>query len=188
MLKPLLAFALSATAPAALNAQSSIPGKWILAGNTEACMIHSASARGTTVSITAVPGQESFLVVIQNQALGSLSDGEKYPIALEFDHQGEWKIEAMAQNELDRDGPGVVFAVSPGRDDGKSFIQEFSTASGMRIGREGAVLDRLAVTDGRAAMTGLATCLGQLWAGGSEYQGQGGPLEDEETGEQPVPL
>lgn len=199
MLKPLVAvsFLTSVAAfPAAAAPTNPAPtGQWTVAGSQEACMIHSASKRGTTMSVTAVPGEEAFLFVIQNQALGTLADGQPYPIAVEFDDKGPWEIEALAQHELDRDGPGLVFAVRPGRDDGRNFIDEFTTASDMDIGRGGAVLDNFALADGRAAMTGLATCLGNIWAGGgSGATGQGGPLEEVEEGqegekgEQPVPL
>jgi hypothetical protein len=118
-----------------------------------------------------------------------LSDGEKYPIAVEFDDLGPWQIEALAQNQLDKDGPGVVFSVRPGRDDGRNFIKEFTAASDMQIGREGMMLDNIAVSDGRAAMTGLATCLGKIWS--APGGGQGGPLIEVEQGEkaeEPVPL
>ncbi len=193
MLKPLLALSFFTAIPALAQGQPPRPhGQWTVAGSQEACMIHSASNRGTTMSVTATPGEEAFLFVIQNQSLGSLTDGQPYPIAVEFDNKGPWEIEALAQHELDRDGPGVIFAVRPGRDDGRNFIEEFTSATGMQIGRGGAVLDNFLLANGRAAMTGLATCLGNIWAGnGSGAGGQGGPLEEVEEGaqgEQPVPL
>lgn len=192
MLKPLLALTFLTALPAAAQSPN---GQWAVAGSAEACMIHQASSRGTIMSVTAMPGEEAFLFVIQNQALAGLTDGQKYPIAVEFDDKGEWEIEAIAEHELDRDGPGLVFAVRPGRDDGRSFIQEFTSASAMQIGRGGTLLDNFSLSNGRAAMTGLATCLGNIWAGGGTgASGQGGPLIEVEEGpeeaedEQPVPL
>jgi hypothetical protein len=198
MVKPLLALTLFTTAlTAAPAAANQATGEWTVAGSEEVCMIHQATLQGTTMSVTAMPGEEAFLFVIQNESLASLADGQPYPIAVEFDDKGPWQIEAIAQHELDRDGPGLIFAVRPGRDDGKNFIAEFTSASAMEIGREGAILDNLSLSNGRAAMTGLATCLGNIWAGGSaaapgqDATGQGGPLievDEGAEGEQPVPL
>jgi hypothetical protein len=175
MLKSLLALGLLTATPVGAAAQ------WTLANGNEGCMVHSSSARGTVLSITATPGEDALLFVIQNRQLAGLEDGQQYAIDVEFDNLGEWQIEALAQAELDRDGPGVIFAVRPGRTDGKNFISEFAGASGMRIGRGGARLDTVSLAGGNGAMSSLARCLGQQWSGGRSYEGQGGPIEGEET-------
>jgi hypothetical protein len=174
MLKSLLALGLLGATPAGAAAQ------WALADGSEGCMVHSSTTSGTVLSITATPGEDALLFVIQNRQFATLEDGQQYAIDVEFDDLGEWQIEALAQAELDRDGPGVIFAVRPGRTDGKNFISEFAGASGMRIGREGARLDTVSLAGGNGAMSSLARCLGQQWSGARSYEGRGGPIEGEE--------
>lgn len=195
MLKPLLALLISATPAAVATAQSSTdtPQRWTLANGAQGCMVHASTGQGTVLSISAMPGEEALLFIVQNRELGTLSDGEQYPIEVEFDDKGEWNIAALAQNNLDQDGPGIIFAVRPSRDDGANFIKEFSSASGMNIQREGSAIDRVPLSGGNAAMTKLATCLSEKWAraaASDEHQGQGGPEEPIEgaEGEQAVPI
>lgn len=179
MMKSLLALALISSTPFAASAQG--PGQWTLANQASGCMVHASTNAGTVLSITATPGEDALLFVVQNRRFAELQDGEQYAIDVEFDQMGEWKIDALAQRELDRDGPGVIFAVRPGRPDGQNFIKEFAGAKGMRIGREGARLDTLSLDGGNGAMSSLAECLGQKWSGGATYEGQGGPTEEEEA-------
>ena len=198
MLKPLLALLVSAAPLAAAAAQtpSTSPDRWRLADSASACMVHASSSRGTVLSISAMPGEEALLFIVQNAALAGLADGQQVPIMVEFDDKGEWQIGALAQAHLDADGPGIIFAVRPGRENGANFIKEFSTASGMAIGREGAMIDNVPLAGGNEAMATLGTCLSRKWASaaGSASQGQGGPIEEEpplegaKPGEEAVPL
>lgn len=193
MLKLTLAAVLLASAPIAaasgpaaeppVATPVAAPSSWTLANGTEGCMVHAASGRGTVLSITAMPGEDSLLFVIQNHALAGLEDGQPYPIAVEFDDLGEWEIEALAQANLDSDGPGLIFAVRPGRPDGANFLKEFAAASGMHVGRAGTKLDSVSLTGGNTAMSALGQCLGQKYSGAPAHQGQGGPLEEVEEGE-----
>ncbi|HEY0626774.1 MAG TPA: hypothetical protein VGD10_08565 [Allosphingosinicella sp.] len=196
MLKPLLALLISATPAAIAVAQPattpSAPQNWTLANGSQGCMVHASGRQGTVLSISAMPGEEALLFIVQNHALAELSDGQQYPIEVEFDDKGEWQIAALAQQNLDRDGPGLIFAVRPGRPDGANFIKEFSSASGMSIGHEGQAIDSVSLTGGTQAMTQLATCMSEKWAGaaGSSEQGMGGPEEPIEgaEGEEAVPI
>ena len=197
MLKPLLALLISATPAAVAIAQNNnAEGRWTVANGSQGCMVHASSNRGTVLSISAMPGEEALLFVVQNAALAGLADGEHYPIEIEFDDKGEWQIAALAQANLDADGPGLIFAVRPGRDDGANFIKEFSSAAGMAFGRDGATIDSVPLAGGNEAMGQLGSCLSEKWAGavGSTYQGQGGPIEEEpplegaQPGEEAVPL
>lgn len=200
MLKPIIAslfLAASATAAFSQNATTAPAagnGQWTLASGSDACMIHASSGTGTVLSLTGMAGEEALLFVIQNDRFGSLSDGQQVGIELEFDDFGEWKIPALAQRNLDSDGPGLVFAIRPGRSDGANFLKEFASASGMRIAQAEGPLDSLTFAGGEAAISSLATCLSEKWAGASgagPYQGQGGPLEEigeEEEEEEAIPL
>jgi len=177
MFKPLFAFLLLATpsvgavsqSPASQNgAPQSIPaGQWRLASSSHNCMVHAASGKGTVLSIAASPDEQALLFIVQNTKLGALQDGQQYPVEVEFDQMGEWQIDAVAQRELDQDGPGVIFAVRPGREDGANFIKEFAGASGMHIGRDGVKMDSLPLQGSRPVMAQMAQCLGTLWSNAS---------------------
>lgn len=189
MLKPILA-SLFLAASATAVAQAPATAQWALANTADGCMVHASAGQGTVLSISGMPGEEALLFVIQNHQLAGLSDGQQYGIEVEFDDLGEWQIPALAQMRIDSDGPGLIFAIRPGRADGANFIKEFSSASGMRIGREEARLDSLAIGGGNGAMSALATCLSEKWAGAAGAGGQGGPLieVEEEEAETPIPL
>ena len=176
MLKPLFAFLLLATPSVGAISQSTaatpqtmapqtIPaGQWRLASSTDNCMVHAASGKGTVLSIAASPDEQALLFIVQNTRLGALQDGEQYPVEVEFDDMGEWQIDAVAQKDLDQDGPGVIFAVRPGREDGANFIKEFASAGGMHIGREGVKMDSLPLAGAKPVMKQMAQCLGTLWS------------------------
>lgn len=197
MLKPLLAALLLATpsiaavsqstpAPAAAaqdspargGAQAIPAGQWRLASGTDNCMVHAASGHGTVLSIAASPDEQALLFIVQNRQLAALEDGGSYPVEVEFDDMGEWQIDAVAQRELDEDGPGVIFAVRPGREDGANFIKEFAGADGMHIGRGGVTMDSLPLQGAKPVMAQMAQCLGRMWsnvsAPGEEKPFEGG--------------
>ncbi|WP_106640133.1 hypothetical protein [Allosphingosinicella vermicomposti] len=168
MLKPVLALAAAALLPSsALVAQAPAqsPDAWDFASEGNACMAtaHSGSG-GTTLSILASPTDGAFIFLVQNPGWQTLQDGEKYPVAVEFDDFGPWKIEAAARADIDADGPGLAFTVAPGREDGNGFIQEMITAGRMEIVAEGQAVGALNVTGSEQAMQGLATCLADRWA------------------------
>lgn len=198
MLKPVIAsLFLAASATASFSqvptTAPSANGQWTLASGSDACMIHASSGTGTVLSLTGKAGEEALLFVIQNNRFDSLNDGQQVGIELEFDDFGEWKIPALAQRNLDSDGPGLVFAIRPGRSDGANFLKEFAAASGMRIAQAQSPLESLSFAGGQAAISSLATCLSEKWAaasGAGPYQGQGGPLEEvgEEDEEVAIPL
>ncbi|HWH22365.1 MAG TPA: hypothetical protein VNT25_03610 [Allosphingosinicella sp.] len=182
MLKPIVAFLLL-TAPTVAATQTTAPGQWKLAASDEGCVVHTSSGKGTVVSIAANPAQGALLFVVQNKQLASLEDGEAYPVQVEFDDMGEWEVQAVAQKELDADGPGVMFAVQPSREDGSRFIKEFAAAQGMHIGREGAVMDTLPLSGSKPAMAQMAQCLGKMWSNASApeaepvFEGGGKPIK-----------
>lgn len=198
MLKPLFASLLltaaATAAPGQTPTQTSPIGQWTVANAQQGCMVHAKSAQGTVLSISGMPGEEALLFVIQNQEFATLQNGQAYGIQVEFDEMGAWEIPAVAQQELDRDGPGLIFAIRPGRSDGANFLKEFAGASGMHIGRGEYRFDSLPLAGGGSAMSALATCLSEQWAGasGAAHTGQGGPLvevgEEEEETEEAIPL
>jgi hypothetical protein len=171
VLKPVFAFlALTAApvavaqAPVAPDAQAAHPARdWQLAAGDNGCMIHAGSSAGTVLSITASPERDSLLFIVQNPQWNTLSDGGAYPLDIEFDQMGAWQIQATAQAELDQDGPGLIFVVRPGREDGARFMREFAGASSIRVGHDGAVLDNVPLGGSRTAMAGMARCMGEAF-------------------------
>lgn len=185
MLKPLFAFLLLATpsvgAISQSTSQTTPAGQWRLASGGGGCMVHAASGRGTVLSIAASPDQEALLFIVQNPQLGMLESGGKYPVEVEFDEMGPWQIDAVAQQDLDRDGPGVIFAVRPGREDGSNFIKEFASASGMHFGREGAKMDSLPLNGSRPAMAQMAQCMGDMVSEASAAEAEDEPMFEGEA-------
>lgn len=161
-MKPLFALLLLAVPTVAATSKTAPQAHWTLAASTEGCVVHSASAQGTVLSIAASPGQDSLMFIVQNHSLAALDDGSQYPVEVEFDDMGAWQVEAVAQHELDSDGPGLMFAVQPDREDGAGFIEEFAGASGMHIGHGGVALDSLALAGSDTAMAGMAKCMSQM--------------------------
>ncbi len=52
----------------------------------------------------------------------------------------------------------------PGGASGKSFMDAFSTAQGMRISQEGKSVDTLPLAGSKGAMSALARCLAESWS------------------------
>jgi hypothetical protein len=168
VLKPVFAFLALSAAPVAVAQAPVAPGgeghparEWQLAAGDNGCMVHAGSSSGTVLSITASPARDSLIFIVQNRGWQTLSDGQSYPLDLEFDQMGAWKIDATAQAELDQDGPGLVFVVRPGREDGARFLREFAGAGNLRVGHQGEMLDSMPLGGSRTAMASMARCMGQ---------------------------
>jgi hypothetical protein len=73
-------------------------------------------------------------------------------------------VEATARREIDSDGPGFYFSLEPGGASGKTFMDAFSTAQGMRISRDGKNVDTLPLAGSEGAMSALARCLAERWS------------------------
>lgn len=197
-MKPLFAFlALSAApvaaaqAPVAPDAPAVQPAReWQLAAGDNGCMIHAGSDTGTVLSITASPQRDSLLFIVQNRQWQTLADGQNYALDIEFDQMGPWKIDATAQAELDQDGPGLIFMVRPGREDGARFLKEFAGAGSIRVGHDGAMLDSVPLGGSHAAMAGMSRCMGQAYAqtgvASPETMIEGDPAPAFESAEAPV--
>jgi hypothetical protein len=198
MLKPLLACMLLA-APAAISAAQTpaaqaptapraAPGEWTVSGSAQGCILYGSSAQGTVVSILAGPGQDALIFLVQNRQWSSLQDGTKHAVAVAFDGRNEWNFEAVAKTELDSDGPGLLFAVKPGEEEGVNFITQFAAANGMRIDRDGQQLASLPVGDGNTAMAALAQCMGKMYSGTAEAAGEESSPVFQTSSEKPVSL
>jgi hypothetical protein len=166
MLKAFAAFVLLAAPAAISTAQSPTPiAQWTLAGGQQGCAVHASSPQGTVVSIIAGAEQSNLMFLVQNRGWSSLKDGQRYQIAVEFDEEGPWQLQAVARTEIDQDGPGLIFAVPPGDERGLKFITEFVGAGGMQLSREGGGNTAIPLGSGQSAMTALAQCLGQVHGG-----------------------
>ncbi len=171
MLKPLLASLTLAVLPAAaLSQQPAAPAAtWKVAGSPSGCVAHTTLPQGTVVSVLAGAGQESLLFLIQNRSW-ELEDGAQHDLAVALDGRSNYKFQAVAKTELDSDGPGLMFAVPPGEQEGARFIDEFASASGMAVGQDGNAIANVRITGGSSAMTQLAQCMSRLWSGGASAQ------------------
>ena len=186
MLKPLFAFLALAAAPVAVAQAPVTPDApdapapardWQLAAADNGCMIHAGSSGGTVLSITASTDRDNLLFIVQNRQWDSLPDGAPYALDIEFDRLGPWQIQAVAQAELDQDGPGLIFVVRPGQEDGQRFMREFAAASIVEVGHGGTTLDSVPLGGSHAAMAGMARCIGEAMSQAGSITGL--PADDE---------
>ncbi len=152
----------AATAPATTQ---NLQG-WNVLDNDRGCAVNAAYRGGTRLSVFALPNHEGIGFLIQNQDWTTLEDGQVYPLTIRFDDGSEWPIPALARLEIDRHGPGLFFAIRPGSaEDGRDFMLQFASASGMNVSNNGAQVERLTLTNSRAATQALAQCIGRLFSG-----------------------
>jgi hypothetical protein len=166
MMKPLLAVLASAALPAAAISQS--PDSWTVKASEDGCIAYSSLPQGTVVSLLAGSGQEALVFLIQNKSWSSLRDGTPHKLAVQLDGDSRFQFDAVARTDLDSDGPGLLFSVPPGEQQGAKFLAEFASARGMNLGEDGRQLAALRLTGGGTAMAALAKCMSSMWAGGSE--------------------
>jgi hypothetical protein len=165
MLSSLVALSLL-QASAAVPIQA--PQGWTIASTSDGCLVHTTERAGTVLSVFALPEQDGIGFLVQNRKWTGLKDGEIYPLSIRFDDGSEWPIPALARTSIDEDGPGLFFAIRPGREEGgRDFLGEFAGARGMRIANEDAV-DTLRLTDTRGATVALAQCLRTMFEGGDD--------------------
>ena len=165
MLRAFAALALLAAPATITTAQSPTPiAQWTLAGSQQGCAVHASSPQGTVVSIIAGAEHSNLMFLVQNRSW-RLQDGERYQIAVEFDEEGPWQLQAVGRTEIDQDGPGLIFAVPPGDERGLKFISEFVGASGMQLSRQGVGSTAVPLGSGQSAMTALAQCLSKGGSG-----------------------
>ncbi len=168
MLKPLLAcLSLAALPAAALSQTAPATAPWKVSGSDSGCIAYTTLPQGTVVSVMAGAGQESLLFLIQNRGWASLEDGNRYPLAVTLEGGGDFEFDAVAKTKLDSDGPGLIFAVPPGEQNGARFLAAFAKASGIAVGQQGQAITKASLTGGGSAMTALAQCMSQLWSGGT---------------------
>lgn len=160
--------AIAALPAAALSQSPAVAGSdWTVSGGAEGCIAHTTLPQGHVVSVLAGAGQPSLLFLIQNQRWSALEDGDRHQLAVQLDGQSPWEFEAIARTELDSDGPGLLFQVPPGEQEGARFLAEFARAGGMSVGEGGRSLASLRLSGGNTAMTALAQCMAKMWGGAS---------------------
>ena len=166
MFRPLLAVAVLAAPAALATAETRTTGQWILESASGGCIIHAASPNGTVLSIWGSAGDSNLSFLLQNKEWNSFEDGGRYDIQVSFDNQRAWPMKAVARLNLDSDGPGLTFPVSPASTTtGASFLDQFAAAEGMHITRGGVRIDSLSLPDTNVAMNALARCLRDVWSG-----------------------
>lgn len=172
MFKSVLVLVAAGASSVAL-AQTSPTGRWTLEAAATGCVVHAASPTGTVVSIWGIAGESSLSFLVQNKDWNSFADGQRYDIQVSFDDKRAWPMQAVARQNIDKDGPGLTFDVSPSHAaGGASFIDQFAAAGGMNITRNGQRIETVSLADTQVALRGLAKCLSQVWTAG-----QGGGRE-----------
>ena len=127
-------------------------------------MLHTSSSQGTVVSVWGFAGQERLGFLIQNREWESLREGESYDLELGFTGARAWPVQATAKRDLDSDGPGYFFTVTPNEgEDGTSFLDSLASARGLSIRRDGDAVDTLPLAGSRDAVASLARCMSELW-------------------------
>src|SRR5436853_3956873 len=161
MLRYVMAALLASAPVAAASGQAEPDGKWALAPMPNGCMVQAVSPKGTMLSIWAFAGEEKLGFLLQNRGW-AFEDGKKTPLQVEFSGARAWPVEATARAHIDADGPGLFFTVEPGAGS-DTFLDAFTSASGMNIRRAGASVDTLPLAGSKTAMAGLAHCLADRW-------------------------
>jgi hypothetical protein len=179
MFKQLLALLAAGTIPGvALGQPETSTGRWTLEVAASGCVVHASSPSGTVVSIFGIAGQDSLSFLVQNKSWNSFADGKRYDIQVGFDGRRAWPMQAVARQNIDSDGPGLTFAVSPaGTPGGTSFVEQFAAARGMHITRNGQRIETVSLAHTQVALQGLARCLSQVWAAGGKGADEGGSVQ-----------
>lgn len=158
----------AAPVPAPSPVAAEAPNGWTLASSAEGCIVHTTERAGTVLSMFALPEQDGIGFLLQNHKWSELEEGQVYPISIRFDDGSEWPIPALARTQIDGDGPGLFFAVRPGREQGgRDFIAEFAGARGMRVATNGVGVGDLRLPNARGATVALANCLRGVFEGRS---------------------
>lgn len=139
-------------------------GDWGVAQMPTGCMVEAVSPQGTMISIWGFAGQPRLAFLLQNKGWNALQDGRSYKLSLDFvGTPTALPVDATARQNIDSDGPGLLFTVQPGGDGAKSFLDAFTSAKGMRITQDGRNFDTLPLAGSRGAMGALAKCLAEKW-------------------------
>lgn len=155
-----IALALLQASAGASPAQAETLQGWNVAASVDGCVVHTTGRPGTVLSVFALPEQDGIGFLLQNRKWITLEDGQIYPLSIRFDDGSEWPLPALAQTEIDEDGPGLFFAVRPGSEEGgRDFIAKFAGARGMRIANAGVAVGDLRLTNARDATVALAQCM-----------------------------
>ena len=157
------AFLLTAPLGAAFG-QADETGGWAVGAMPNGCMMQAVSPKGTMLSVWGTAGDDKLGFLLQNKGWGALRDGASYQLKLDFLGVSSLPVQATARREIDADGPGFYFQLTPGGANGKAFMDAFSTAQGMRISQEGRSVDTLSLAGSEGAMSSLARCLAERWS------------------------
>ncbi len=173
MFRRMMAALLLAAPSAAVMGQGEQSGDWAIAQMPNGCMVEATSPQGTMLTVWGFAGQPKLAFLLQNKGWAALQDGRSYRLSLDFvGSPTAMPVEATARQNIDSDGPGLLFTVEPGGDGAKSFLSAFTSAEGMRINQDGRSVDTLPLAGSRRAMTALAQCLAARWSSASAQSEQ----------------
>jgi len=173
MFRRIVAALLLVAPSAAVMGQGERSGDWAIAQMPNGCMVEATSPQGTMLTVWGFAGEPKLAFLLQNKNWGALQDGRSYQLSLDFvGSPTAMPVEATARQNIDSDGPGLLFTVQPGGDGAKNFFNAFTSAQGMRINQDGRSVDVLPLAGSRRAMTALAQCLAARWSSGSAQSDQ----------------
>jgi hypothetical protein len=172
-----LMIALCLAAPSAA-AVAQADGPWGIAAMPNGCMVQATSPRGTMLSIWGFAGEAKLGFLLQNREWDGMQDGRSYDLGVDFAGEKRRLVQATGREHIDSDGPGFFFTVEPGQSEGSGFLQNFTTAKGMTISREGQNVDTLPLAGSRGAMTAFAKCLSEHWELPGARAGESGSSDD----------
>ncbi|MEA3036661.1 MAG: hypothetical protein QOH04_2433 [Sphingomonadales bacterium] len=157
---------LAAPSAAAFGQSDEAMGGWALATMPNGCMVQATSPQGTMLTVWGFAGAEKLAFLLQNREWNSLKDGRSYALSLSFENAKAYPVEATARENIDSDGPGLFFTVTPGGQASGTFLTAFTSARGMRISQNGRNFDTLPLAGSKTAIGALAKCLAQRWSVG----------------------
>jgi hypothetical protein len=158
---------LAAPSAAAFGQSDESMGGWALATMPNGCMVQATSPQGTMLTVWGFAGAEKLAFLLQNREWNSLKDGRSYALSLSFENARAYPVEATARENIDSDGPGLFFTVTPGGQASGTFLTAFTSARGMRISQNGRNFDTLPLAGSKIAIGALAKCLAQRWSSGA---------------------
>jgi hypothetical protein len=175
---------LAAPSAAAFGQSDENMGGWALATMPNGCMVQATSPQGTMLTVWGFAGADKLAFLLQNRGWNSLKDGRSYTLSLSFEDAKAYPVEATARENIDSDGPGLFFTVTPGGQTSGTFLAAFTSARGMRISQNGHNFDTLPLAGSKAAVAALAKCLAERWSTGAptaDGDDSKAPAQDDST-------
>lgn len=146
--------------PAAFN---KTVGQWQIAGDRDVklCVMTAVQQGATSLTVLSFPQAASLTFSLKNDAWRSLADDEKGRLSAHFIAGGEvtdvWDLAIVSYNNKER-GPIINFTIDRAKNDGASFIQQFSGAQSISFHRDKVPVARFELKQSAKAIATLLSC------------------------------